>query len=99
MSGLCGRSYIIGEKYDAPLPERAAHRIVKDVSKIAFPRGRSGFVGPYAFRHWHGQRLRLMSVPIDQIQATLGHSSPAATEQNYAPLTSRKVIEQIEGRL
>jgi integrase len=40
-----------------------------------------------------------MGVPIDQIQAILGHSSPAATEQNYAPLPSRKVIEQIERRL
>jgi hypothetical protein len=40
-----------------------------------------------------------MGVPIDQIQATLGHSLLAVTEQNYAPLTSRKVIEQIERRL
>ena len=87
------------ENYGIPLPERAAHRIVKNVAKRAFPRGKTGFVGPHAFRHWHGQRLRLMGVPIDQIQAILGHSSPAVTEQNYAPLPSRKVIEEIELRL
>lgn len=87
------------EKYGTPLPERAAHRIVKSIARRAYPRGGAGFVGPHAFRHWHGQRLRLMGVPIDQIQAILGHSSPAVTEQNYAPLPSREVIGRIERKL
>lgn len=87
------------EKYGTPLPEHAAHRIVKAIGRRAFPRGGAGFVGPHAFRHWHGQRLRLMGVPIDQIHAILGHSSPAVTEQNYAPLPSREVIGRIERKL
>lgn len=87
------------EKYGFPLPERSAHKSVTAIAKIAYKGRRPGFVGPHAFRHWHGQRLRLMGVPIDQIQAILGHSSPAVTEQNYAPLPNKEIIEKIEKSL
>jgi mitochondrial fission protein ELM1 len=42
-----GAADILSRKfYGIPLPERAAHRIVKNVTKKVCPRGKTGFVGP-----------------------------------------------------
>lgn len=92
-------SFLGRQQYGAPLSVRAARRIVKWVAGKAYPQGNAGFIAPHAFRHWHGQRLRLMGAPLDQIQAVLGHSSPAVTEKIYAPLPNRENIEGIERKL
>ena len=87
------------ENYGIPLPERAAHRIVKNVAKKAFPRGKQDLWVRMLFAIGMGNGFVSWVYPSIKSKPFLGHSSPAVTEQNYAPLPSRDVIERIERQL
>jgi integrase len=75
----------IRKGYGNPLHPASAYNLIAELACLAYPDPEDFFLGPHAFRHWHAQQLRSASVPMDQIQAVLGHSSSVTTEMIYAP--------------
>lgn len=73
--------------YGAPITTQMVWRIVSSVAKTAgYDKSEDNlFVSPHALRHWLAQTLRDASVPLDVIQAGLGHSSLETTRKIYAP--------------
>ncbi len=53
--------------------------------------GRSNYLTPHDLRHYFAQRLLDNSIPIDVIQALLGHTSIETTRSVYAPITKRQI--------
>ncbi len=82
--------------YGNPLHPASAYNLISELACIAYPDPGDFFLGPHAFRHWHAQQLRSASVPMDQIQAVLGHSSSVTTEMIYAPEANGKAIANAE---
>ena len=73
--------------YGAPITTQMVWRIVHSVAMASgYNKAEDGlFVSPHALRHWLAQTLRDALVPLDVIQAGLGHSSLETTRKIYAP--------------
>ncbi len=88
----------VGSKKGQPITRQMVWKVVKDGAKAA---GVGDFTGPHAFRHWLARQLfndEENPVPIEDVQALLGHASPNTTRMIYAPHSSNarlhKVIKQ-----
>jgi|GEM_PF-993036 len=78
-----------GSKKGVPITRQMVWKIVKDGAKAA---GVGDFTGPHAFRHWLARQLfndEDDPVPIEDVQALLGHASPNTTRTIYAPHSSK----------
>ncbi len=78
-----------GKKKGSSITRQMVWKIVKDGAKAA---GVSDFTGPHAFRHWLARQLfddEEDPIPIEDVQALLGHASPTTTRTIYAPHTSK----------
>ncbi|MFQ5575836.1 MAG: tyrosine-type recombinase/integrase [Anaerolineae bacterium] len=79
----------VGSKKGTPITRQMVWKIVKEGAKAA---GVGDFTGPHAFRHWLARQLfndEDDPVPIEDVQALLGHASPNTTRTIYAPHTSQ----------
>jgi site-specific recombinase XerD len=79
----------IGSKKGVPITRQMVWKVVKDGAKAA---GVGDFTGPHAFRHWLARQLfddEEDPVPIEDVQALLGHASPTTTRTIYAPHSSK----------
>lgn len=78
----------VGSKKGKPITRQMVWRIVKEGAEGA---GVGDFTGPHAFRHWLARQLfndEDEPVPMEDVQALLGHASPATTRTIYAPHSS-----------
>lgn len=78
-----------GSKKGVAITRQMVWKIVKDGAKAA---GVGDFTGPHAFRHWLARQLfndEEDPVPIEDVQALLGHASPNTTRTIYAPNSSK----------
>lgn len=78
-----------GSKKGKPITRQMVWKVVTDGAKAA---GVGDFTGPHAFRHWLARQLfndEEDPVPIEDVQALLGHASPTTTRTIYAPHTSK----------
>lgn len=83
-----------GSKKGVPITRQMVWKIVKDGAKAA---GVGDFTGPHAFRHWLARQLfndEEDPVPIEDVQALLGHASPNTTRTIYAPHTSKSRLHK-----
>jgi len=75
-------------------------RIVEDASRHKFGEkaGKPNVpVRPHDFRHLRAQHLLDSGMPLEDLQALLGHKSPATTRTIYAPRTPRaKLKDQLQ---
>lgn len=85
--------------YGAVLSSTSAWRIVQEVAALAGLDREKYFTSPHAFRHWHAKTLIENGVSLENIQAVLGHSTPATTRIIYAPEPDKRKIDQIENDL
>ncbi|MDX9851825.1 MAG: site-specific integrase [Anaerolineaceae bacterium] len=85
--------------YGARLSSTSAWRIVQEVAALAGLDREKYFTSPHAFRHWHAKTLIENGVSLENIQAVLGHSTPATTRIIYAPEPDKRQIDQIEQTL
>lgn len=85
--------------YGARLSSTSAWRIVQEVAGLAGLDRAKYFTSPHAFRHWHAKTLIENGVSLENIQAVLGHSTPATTRIIYAPEPDKRKIDQIENDL
>lgn len=85
--------------YGARLSSTSAWRIVQDVAALSGLDREKYFTSPHAFRHWHAKTLIESGVSLENIQAVLGHSTPATTRIIYAPEPDKRQIDQIETNL
>lgn len=77
-----------------PLSRGTVWSIVK---KAAIQLGLNGFSSPHAFRHYRAQSLLDSDMPLETIQAYLGHKDISLTRRVYAPKTSvGKIRAQLE---
>ena len=84
----------IGSKKGTPITRQMVWKIVKEGAKAA---GVGDFTGPHAFRHWLARQLfndEEDPVPIEDVQALLGHASPTTTRIIYAPHTSKSRLHR-----
>jgi len=85
--------------YGAPITTQMVWRIVYSISRAAgYDKAKDGqFVSSHALRHWLAQTLRNAQVPLNDIQAVLGHTSVETTRKIYAPSPNMKpVVEAIK---
>lgn len=85
--------------YGARLSSTSAWRIVQEVAASSGLDREKYFTSPHAFRHWHAKTLIESGVSLENIQAVLGHSTPATTRIIYAPEPDKRQIDQIETNL
>ncbi len=85
--------------YGARLSTTSAWRIVQGLAASAGLDRSEQFTSPHAFRHWHAQRLIDQGVALENVQAVLGHSTPATTRAVYAPDPDRRAIDEAERKL
>lgn len=85
--------------YGARLSTTSAWRIVQGLAASAGLDRSEQFTSPHAFRHWHAQRLIDQGVSLENVQAVLGHSTPATTRIVYAPEPDRRAIDAAERAL
>ncbi len=85
--------------YGARLSTTSAWRIVQALAASAGLDRSEQFTSPHAFRHWHAQRLIDQGVALENVQAVLGHSTPATTRTVYAPEPDRRAIDDAERKL
>jgi site-specific recombinase XerD len=85
--------------YGARLSSTSAWRIVQEVASLSGLDREKYFTSPHAFRHWHAKTLIENGVSLENIQAVLGHSTPATTRIIYAPEPDKRQIDQIESNL
>jgi integrase len=80
--------------YGAPITPQMVWRIVNAVSRAAgYDHTKNDqFVSPHALRHWLAQSLRNAQVPLNDIQAVLGHTSVETTRKIYAPSPNLKPV-------
>ncbi len=84
----------VGSKKGVAISRQMVWKIVKDGAKAA---GVGDFTGPHAFRHWLARQLfndEDDPVPIEDVQALLGHASPNTTRTIYAPHTSKSRLHK-----
>ncbi|RME45576.1 MAG: hypothetical protein D6796_10295, partial [Caldilineae bacterium] len=84
----------IGSKKGTPITRQMVWKIVKEGAQAA---GVGDFTGPHAFRHWLARQLfndEEDPVPIEDVQALLGHASPTTTRIIYAPHTSKSRLHR-----
>ncbi len=82
--------------YGARLSSTSAWRIVQEVAALSGLDRQKYFTSPHAFRHWHAKTLIENGVSLENVQAVLGHSTPATTRIIYAPEPDKRQIDQIE---
>lgn len=87
--------------YGAPITPLTIWRIVRSVASAAGYKQEDvdRFTSPHALRHWFAQNLRDDLVPLDVIQASLGHSSLETTRAIYAPFPNLKPMVDSLNRL
>lgn len=85
--------------YGARLSTTSAWRIVQGLAAAIGLERSEQFTSPHAFRHWHAQRLIDQGVALENVQAVLGHSTPATTRAVYAPEPDRRAIDDAEKKL
>jgi len=92
----------LGSKKNSPITRQMVWKVVKDGAEAI---GVGDFTGPHAFRHWLARQLfndEDNPVPMEDVQALLGHASPTTTRTIYAPHSSQsrlhKAIKQARKR-
>ncbi len=85
--------------YGARLSTTSAWRMVQALAASTGLDRSEQFTSPHAFRHWHAQRLIDQGVSLENVQAVLGHSTPATTRAVYAPEPDRRAIDAAEKKL
>ncbi|WP_075075395.1 tyrosine-type recombinase/integrase [Longilinea arvoryzae] len=85
--------------YGARLSTTSGWRLVQGLAAGAGLDRSAQFTSPHAFRHWHAQRLIDQGVALENVQAVLGHSTPATTRAVYAPEPDRRAIDDAEKKL
>ncbi len=83
-----------GKKKGVAITRQMVWKIVKDPAKAA---NVGDFTGPHAFRHWLARQLfndEDDPVPIEDVQALLGHASPNTTRTIYAPHSSKSRLHK-----
>lgn len=85
--------------YGARLSSTSAWRIVQQVAALSGLDRHKFFTSPHAFRHWHAKTLIENGTSLENVQAVLGHSTPATTRIIYAPEPDKRQIDAIEEAL
>ncbi|PKN84532.1 MAG: hypothetical protein CVU46_13890 [Chloroflexi bacterium HGW-Chloroflexi-8] len=85
--------------YGARLSSTSAWRIVQKVAGLSGLDREKYFTSPHAFRHWHAKTLIENGTSLENIQAILGHSTPATTRIIYAPEPNKRQIDEVETTL
>jgi len=85
--------------YGARLSSLSAWRIVQQVAATAGLDSVKNFTSPHAFRHWHAKTLIENGTSLENVQAVLGHSTPATTRIIYAPEPDKRQIDAVESAL
>ena len=87
--------------YGAPISTTTVWRIVRSVATAAgYKENDAGlFIAPHGMRHWYAQTLRDAGVPIDDIQAALGHASAETTKTVYAPIPNLDHLVQVQEQI
>lgn len=87
--------------YGAPISTTTVWRIVRSVATAAgYKESDAGlFIAPHGMRHWYAQTLRDAGVPIDDIQAALGHASAETTKTVYAPIPNLDHLVRVQERM
>lgn len=85
--------------YGAPLSNVSAWRIVQQVADLSGLDSKKHFTSPHAFRHWHAKTLIENGTSLENVQAVLGHATPATTRVIYAPEPDKRRIDQLENEL
>ena len=87
--------------YGAPISTTTVWRIVRSVATAAGYKESDGslFIAPHGMRHWYAQSLRDAGVPIDDIQAALGHASAETTKTVYAPVPNLDRLIRVQEQL
>lgn len=85
--------------YGARLSSTSAWRIVQQVAALSGLDRHKYFTSPHAFRHWHAKTLIENGTSLENVQAVLGHSTPATTRIIYAPEPDKRQIDAIEETL
>ena len=83
-----------GSKKGQPITRQMVWKVVKEGAKGA---GVGDFTGPHAFRHWLARQLfndEEDPVPMEDVQALLGHASPTTTRTIYAPHSSKSRLHR-----
>ena len=75
-----------------PLTRVSGWAIVK---RAAFALGIAD-ASPHKFRHYRGQQLLNEGMPLDMVQAYLGHASPETTRRIYAPTDKAVLKDQLK---
>ncbi len=83
-----------GRGYGNPIGRGTVWAIVKQAAAVL---GIKGFAAPHAFRHYRAQQLLDEGMPLETLQALLGHADINLTRRVYAPNTSlAKIRSQLE---
>jgi integrase len=85
--------------YGARLSSTSAWRIVQQVAALSGLDREKNFTSPHAFRHWHAKTLIEGGTSLENVQAILGHSTPATTRTIYAPEPNKRLIDEVEQKL
>jgi integrase len=84
-----------GRSSRVPLATETMWAIVQRAAREAVGEERGRQFGPHAFRHLRAQRLLDSGkVPIEDLQAILGHESILITRKIYAPKTPRAKLQR-----
>jgi site-specific recombinase XerD len=84
----------VGSKKGTPITRQMVWKIVTEGAEGA---GVGEFTGPHAFRHWLARQLfndEEDPVPMEDVQALLGHASPTTTRMIYAPHSSQSRLHK-----
>jgi site-specific recombinase XerD len=85
--------------YGARLSTTSSWRIIQQVAALSGLDREKHFTSPHAFRHWHAKTLIENGTSLENVQAVLGHSTPATTRVIYAPEPDKRQIDAIEDGL
>lgn len=78
--------------YGQPLTRMSIWRIVKQAAKSI---GLSGSTSPHTFRHYRATQLLNEGMPLESVQAYLGHASPETTRIVYAHTRTSVLRDQL----
>ena len=65
------------------------------VKKATYALGLSKITSPHSFRHFRATQLLNEGMPLESVQAYLGHSSPETTRKVYAHTHTRVLRDQL----
>lgn len=95
-SGIPSRAPLFCTLAGEPLSDRYVRAMVKRMAKRA---GIQKRVHPHALRHTHASELAAEGVPMNLLQAQLGHSSLATTDRYVRHIAPAQLVQAIRSRV